>query len=682
MRPSYSGPPTGRDGIRSVDTTRGSHPLATVRAVMVWHLWARLAGGTQRLRRLLSDVGATAVLVALAGVLALGALTDPDLMRPGTVLAIPVLLGGLGLPLREFRLLVIGCVLLGGLVVAARGLWVLSIGTVLVFVVVVAVSYEQTRRRERVGVRRARPDQILLDLRERLRVQGEVPPLPAGWGMEVELRPADDSGLAGDFVVSRVHAVEAADGRHDLLDLALVDVSGKGVDAGTRALLLSGALGGLLGAVPPEDFLAEANRYLLQQRWARVSRPRSTCGWTSTTGDVPGGERRAPAGRPPRRGQRHLAAAAAARAAARRAAAGRPAAGHRRAAPRRRGAALLRRRRRGPAPRPRGRRRPAARRGGAAGAAGGLPRRGGAARPRGAHRPRRRPRRRHALAGVLEPLQRQRGDAGGRVHVVPVGVGGGAEHGARRQSDAADPVHLGAGRAAADPHRGRDAARHVQRELGGPAGHRDRNRAVRDRQHQLDPGRTGGEVDPRQPGAAQVEQLAGGAAGHPHLPAHPPVQQHRHLGRSRLPGPHEVHADGVAVGLQHRRHARAVRGQRPQPVRAAEVRRPHGHRRRPADQVDGCRVSAHPGRHLMRMDLTQTPRPPRRQRTPGPSTGPLPSQAVAASTSASTTHHRTHQTYPIPRAPRLAPCRRPGVSLGADDARAQGGDRVSSGIGW
>ena len=157
--------------------------------------------------------------------LALGALADPDLMRPGTVLAVPVLLGGLSLPLREYRLLVIACVLLGGLVVAARGLWVLSIGSVLIFLVVIAVSYEQTRRRDRLGVRRARPDQILLDLRERLRVQGEVPPLPAGWGMEVELRPADDAGLAGDFVVSRVHAVEAADGRHDLLDLALVDLS-------------------------------------------------------------------------------------------------------------------------------------------------------------------------------------------------------------------------------------------------------------------------------------------------------------------------------------------------------------------------------------------------------------------------------------------------------------------------
>jgi serine phosphatase RsbU (regulator of sigma subunit) len=73
--------------------------------------------------------------------------------------------------------------------------------------------------------------------------------------------------MAGDFVASRVHEIAAPDGPHTVLDLALVDVSGKGVDAGTRALLLSGALGGLLGAVPPEDFLTEANRYLLQQRW-------------------------------------------------------------------------------------------------------------------------------------------------------------------------------------------------------------------------------------------------------------------------------------------------------------------------------------------------------------------------------------------------------------------------------
>jgi serine phosphatase RsbU (regulator of sigma subunit) len=46
-----------------------------------------------------------------------------------------------------------------------------------------------------------------------------------------------------------------------------VDVSGKGEEAGTRALLLAGALGGLLGALPPAEFLPAANDYLLRQDW-------------------------------------------------------------------------------------------------------------------------------------------------------------------------------------------------------------------------------------------------------------------------------------------------------------------------------------------------------------------------------------------------------------------------------
>lgn len=229
---------------------------------MIGHLGRRLAGSGRRLRRLLGDAGAAAALIALAGLLALGSLAYPGQLRPATVLAVPVLLGGLALPLREMRVLLAACVVMVVLVVAARG-WQLPLGSALVFVVVALVADDQSRRRERLGVRRARPDRILLDLRERLRVQGEVPPLPGGWGIEVELRPAYDAGMAGDFVASRVHEVDG----HTILDLVLVDVSGKGVDAGTRALLLSGAFGGLLGAVPPGEFLTEANRYLLQQRW-------------------------------------------------------------------------------------------------------------------------------------------------------------------------------------------------------------------------------------------------------------------------------------------------------------------------------------------------------------------------------------------------------------------------------
>ena len=68
------------------------------------------------------------------------------------------------------------------------------------------------------------------------------------------LRPAGGSSFGGDFLVS------ACDGK--VLDVALVDVSGKGIDAGTRALLLSGAFGGLLGSVPHPEYLPACNAYL------------------------------------------------------------------------------------------------------------------------------------------------------------------------------------------------------------------------------------------------------------------------------------------------------------------------------------------------------------------------------------------------------------------------------------
>ena len=53
-----------------------------------------------------------------------------------------------------------------------------------------------------------------------------------------------------------------------MLHLAVVDVSGSGITAGPRALLFSGAVGGLLGSVPPDQFLAAANDYLTRQQWS------------------------------------------------------------------------------------------------------------------------------------------------------------------------------------------------------------------------------------------------------------------------------------------------------------------------------------------------------------------------------------------------------------------------------
>lgn len=115
-------------------------------------------------------------------------------------------------------------------------------------------------RRSRLGVAGLRGESMLVDLRDRILNQGRIPELPGEWHAAWELRSAGGTAFAGDFVVaSRAHP-----GR---LELVVVDVSGKGEQAGTRALLLSGAFGGLVGALAPPDFFPAANAYLLRQDW-------------------------------------------------------------------------------------------------------------------------------------------------------------------------------------------------------------------------------------------------------------------------------------------------------------------------------------------------------------------------------------------------------------------------------
>ncbi|WP_156721774.1 PP2C family protein-serine/threonine phosphatase [Streptomyces apocyni] len=115
--------------------------------------------------------------------------------------------------------------------------------------------------RSRVGVPWRRGHTMLFDLRERIRVQSKLPKLPSGWHREMALRPAGGQSFSGDFVV----AARTNGGR--TLEIVLTDVSGKGMDAASRSLLLSGAFGGLLGSLPPHAFLPAANGYLLRQDW-------------------------------------------------------------------------------------------------------------------------------------------------------------------------------------------------------------------------------------------------------------------------------------------------------------------------------------------------------------------------------------------------------------------------------
>jgi len=180
---------------------------------------------------------------------------------PLTTLTLVVLAGGFLLTVRSLLILdvVVAAVIVFEVVRATDPR--VSPGAVLVVAATATIVQTLARSRGRLGVQGTRGDSMLVDLRDRLTAQGEMPALPVGWQAEVVLRSAGGASFSGDFLV----ATRSDNGSQ--LEVALVDVSGKGVDAGTRALLLSGAFGGLLGSVPHEEFLPATNRYLLRQQW-------------------------------------------------------------------------------------------------------------------------------------------------------------------------------------------------------------------------------------------------------------------------------------------------------------------------------------------------------------------------------------------------------------------------------
>ena len=212
-------------------------------------------------RHLLHSEGFTLFLLSLSAV-ALGILFMHNrTWFPLASLAVVVLAGGFLLSVRSLLLLdvVVACVVVFEILQPDDP--PVSPGAVLVIVVTGAMVHLLARSRGRLGVQGTRGDSMLVDLRDRLTAQGEMPSLPEGWSAEVVLRSAGGASFSGDFLV----ATRSDDG--GALEVALVDVSGKGVDAGTRALLLSGAFGGLLGSVAHEEFLPATNRYLLRQEW-------------------------------------------------------------------------------------------------------------------------------------------------------------------------------------------------------------------------------------------------------------------------------------------------------------------------------------------------------------------------------------------------------------------------------
>ncbi len=218
-------------------------------------------GGSGALRRM-REAEATWLLVLVAlTFLSLAAMTAVSSWWPLTAYVIPLVLAMNVLSIGRLlvlELFVAACLVTSVMTTDLTGLRLAGIG---VIAVVGAVALLTARNRSRLGVASTRGESMLIDLRDRLASQSQLPALPREWHAEAVMRSAGGASFSGDFIV----AAKTHQGR--FLEVAVVDVSGKGISAGTRALLLSGAFGGLLGSLAQEEFLPAANEYLLRQEW-------------------------------------------------------------------------------------------------------------------------------------------------------------------------------------------------------------------------------------------------------------------------------------------------------------------------------------------------------------------------------------------------------------------------------
>jgi hypothetical protein len=236
-------------------TSRVSSPSRVVRAVL-----GALPNLITRLRRdPPPESKALPALLAIAGLLVFLGNVVGIRWIPAGVQIVPLLGGGLLLGRKAFTWLVLGVIL------SLAATYLLESGKgsppggILVVSLAGLVAYEFARSRDETGLGGLTGDGVLMELKRRLDLQGDMPQLPSPWHAEVVVRPAGGGPFAGDFVVSALS--------EHRLEICLVDVSGKGVEAGTRALLLSGALGGLLGAKEPKEYMEAANTYLIRQDW-------------------------------------------------------------------------------------------------------------------------------------------------------------------------------------------------------------------------------------------------------------------------------------------------------------------------------------------------------------------------------------------------------------------------------
>jgi hypothetical protein len=221
-----------------------------------------LRGLSLRVRREMSvsDRPALVFLVLLTLSCTLAALVYPTYI-PSTVLLLPMFIGSLWLGPRSLPwFIVFVCACFCILLVDQPTISLRAIGRAAVTFAIALLIMATSFRRSRLGVSGPLGESMFVDLRDRISKQGNLPPLPREWLVEAVVKSAGGTSFAGDFIVAR----RSSD---DKFDLVVVDVSGKGVEAGSRSLFLSGAFNGIVSALPGEQFLPAANNYLMGQDW-------------------------------------------------------------------------------------------------------------------------------------------------------------------------------------------------------------------------------------------------------------------------------------------------------------------------------------------------------------------------------------------------------------------------------
>lgn len=212
-------------------------------------------------RWIASDRGIAVTLAVFSGAALVGIGFQPEEV-PITLAFLPLVIAVLMLSSRALPWFAAYMLLiLTGAVVLQDSWMARTVASVAIMYVITLAVIAIARGRRGLSVARMRGESMLVDLRDRILAQGEIPALPEQWLVQSALASAGGSAFAGDFFVA------TGSERGGRIELVVVDVSGKGEGAGTRALQLSGAMGGLVGALPADRFLPAANDYLLQRAW-------------------------------------------------------------------------------------------------------------------------------------------------------------------------------------------------------------------------------------------------------------------------------------------------------------------------------------------------------------------------------------------------------------------------------